>query len=173
MAQGKGTKLAFWILELGVWSLRFREFQFRIYGVGLNPLSLTPSRLPPRLSANGQNFKTSSEIRAERVRPLARFDQGNDSKTLKKGIGCLTGMETCVWISNWPLASPSASRETQGRGLKGLGIVVLGFIAQNNGTRDSSLGLMAYGLGITDKGVWFMAQGKEIRDLRFRVFGSG
>jgi hypothetical protein len=32
---------------------------------------------------------------------------------------------------------------------------------------------MAYGLGITDKGVWFMAQGKEIRDLRFRVFGSG
>ena len=46
----------------------------------LNPLSLTPSRLP-RFSANQQNLKTLRKTFAERERPLARVDQGNDSKT--------------------------------------------------------------------------------------------
>ena len=56
----------------------------------LKPLSLTPSR-PSRFSANGQNFKTFSQTRAERKGSLACVDQGNDSKTWES-FGCFTGM---------------------------------------------------------------------------------
>ena len=61
----------------------------------LNPLLPESLKTPPffSFSANGQNFKNSSQTRAEWKRPLARVDQGNDSKTCKS-FGCLAGMET-------------------------------------------------------------------------------
>jgi len=53
-----------------------------------------PLKTPP-FSSQWAKLENFLETRAERERPLARVDQGNDSKTWKS-FGFLTGMETLL-----------------------------------------------------------------------------
>jgi len=90
-----------WPITRGMeWTFPKRSFSYyHMYKV-LKPPLPDPLKTPPFFSqwAKLENF---FETRAERKRPLARVDQGNDSKTSKtwKSFGCLTGMETLVSIS--------------------------------------------------------------------------